>query len=79
MFEAFLPMYAYDSPPLNAQVEAVDTVEVEIREKITFDAGYGQARMVLYLFRPLEANGPLQTVSYFPGSGALPLRTSMRS
>ena len=42
-----------------------------IREKITFDAAYGQERMVLYLFRPSEPTGPLQTVVLFPGSGAL--------
>ena len=71
LFTAFQAMYAYGDLPLDAQVEAVDTVAVGIREKITFDAAYGQERMVLYLFRPLETVGPLQTVVFFPGSGAL--------
>ena len=71
VFAAFLDIYAYDDSPLNAQVEAVDTLEVGIRERITFDAGYGQERMVLYLFRPLESTGPLQTVVVFPGSAVL--------
>ena len=71
LFAAFQEMYAYADLPLDAQVEAVDSVGVGIREKITFDAAYGQERMVLYLFRPLEPTGPLQTVVLFPGAGAL--------
>lgn len=71
VFAAFLELYDYDDLPLNAQIEAVDTLNVGIRETITFDAGYETDRMILYLVRPLESRGPLQTVVYFPGSGAL--------
>lgn len=71
VFAAFAELYEYDDLPLNVEVEAVDTIAVGIRERITFDAGYDSDRMILYLVRPLEADGPLQTVLYFPGSGAL--------
>ncbi len=71
LFTELVRLYEYSDVPLNERIEAVDTVAVGIREKITFDAGYGQERMVLYLLRPLEPAGPLQTVVYFPGSGAL--------
>ncbi len=71
LFTEFLRLYQYGETALDERVEAVDTVAAGIREKITFDAGYGQERMILYLFRPLEPTGPLQTVVYFPGSFAL--------
>jgi formylglycine-generating enzyme required for sulfatase activity/dienelactone hydrolase len=71
LFTEFARLYEYSNVPLNELVEAVDTVAVGVREKITFDAGYGQERMVLYLFRPVEQAGPRQTVLFFPGSGAL--------
>jgi predicted esterase len=71
LFTEFMRLYEYSDSPLDERVEAVDTVAVGIRERITFGAGYGQDRMVLYLYRPLEPAGPLQTVLFFPGSGAL--------
>jgi cephalosporin-C deacetylase-like acetyl esterase len=71
LFAEFVRMYEYDDLPLNEQVEAVDTLPMGIRERITFDAGYDGERMVLYLFRPLEAMGPFQTILAWPGSGAL--------
>ena len=71
LFTEFLRLYEYSETALDERVEAVDTFAVGIRERITFDAGYGQERMILHLFRPLEPTGPLQTVIYFPGSFAL--------
>lgn len=71
LFAEFVRVYQYDDLPLNGQVESVDTLPIGIRERITFDAGYDGERMVLYLFRPLEAVGPLQTIVYWPGAGAL--------
>ncbi|MDC0159960.1 SUMF1/EgtB/PvdO family nonheme iron enzyme [Gemmatimonadales bacterium] len=63
--------YEYEDVPLNAEVLSVDTLADAIRERIVFDAGYGENQMVLYLFRPITASGPLQTILNFPGSGAL--------
>ena len=71
VFSAYREQYAYDPLPLNDAVEAVEAVEYGIRERITFDTGYDDDRMVLYLFRPPESRRALQTVVYFPGSGAL--------
>ena len=71
LYAELVRFYEYEDTPLNAQVVEVDTLEVGIREKITFDVGYTQEPMVLYLFRPLESSGPLQTVVNYPGSGAL--------
>jgi dienelactone hydrolase/tRNA A-37 threonylcarbamoyl transferase component Bud32 len=71
VFNAYLSLYDYDDASLDAVVESVDTVEIGIRERVTFDAAYGGERMVLYLFRPTRQSEHLQTVVYFPGNGAV--------
>ncbi len=75
-FALFLNQYAYDKTELNAEVESVKEEEDWIREKITFDAAYGNERMIAYLFLPKHGTPPYQTVVYFPGSGALHSRSS---
>jgi len=64
-------MYDYDPIPLNASVESSDTTAEWIRERIVVDAAYAGERLPLYLYRPHESTGPLQTVIYYPGSGSL--------
>lgn len=69
-FEIFRRMYAYDSTPLNARVEAADTTDDWIRQRIVFDAAYGGERVVLFLYLPIRGTPPFQTVIYFPGGAA---------
>jgi dienelactone hydrolase len=71
VFSTYRRMYAYDPMALNAVVESADTTSDWIRERIVVDAAYGGERLPIYLYRPLESRPPLQTVVYFPGSGAL--------
>lgn len=71
LFEEFRRTFQYDDLPLNPTVEEVDTIGIAIREKITFDAGYDGDRMILYYYRPIDAQEPLQTIMMYPGSGAL--------
>ncbi|MCI0561400.1 MAG: protein kinase [Nitrososphaera sp.] len=75
-FALFLKQYAYDKTDLNAVVESVKEEEDWIREKITFDAAYGNERMMAYLFIPKHRTPPYQTVIHFPGSEALHTRSS---
>jgi serine/threonine protein kinase/formylglycine-generating enzyme required for sulfatase activity/dienelactone hydrolase len=75
-FALFLNQYAYDKTDLNAVVESVAEEEDWIKEKITFDAAYGNERMMAYLFLPKKGIPPYQTVIYFPGSGAIHTRSS---
>lgn len=70
LFAEFARSFSYDDTPLNAVVEESDTLSNTIREKITFDAGYDDERMVLYYFRPRESSDQLQTVLVFPGAFA---------
>jgi formylglycine-generating enzyme required for sulfatase activity/dienelactone hydrolase len=69
-FEAYKSHYAYEPAPLNAISEATETFRSWSRERITFDAAYDGARMVLYLYLPLNASPPYQTVVFFPAAGA---------
>ena len=59
------PAFDYDHTALNALIERVDTVPAGIRERITFDAAYGDERMILYFFLPPDAEPPLQTVPVY--------------
>jgi hypothetical protein len=45
-------------------------------EKITFDAAYGNERVITYLFLPSNAKPPYQTVLIFPAAGALYTQSS---
>jgi dienelactone hydrolase len=69
-FEAYKSVYAYEPAPLNAVSETTETLRSWRRERITFDAGYDGARMVLYLYLPLNGSPPYQTVVYFPAAEA---------
>jgi len=78
IFETFLRQYQYDKTELNAVVENIVESEDFIREKITFDAAYGDEQMMAYLFLPKNGTPPFQTVVNFPGSGAISRRSSDR-
>ncbi len=71
VFEVFRSLYAYDHPPLNPELERVDTVPVGVRHRISLDTADGDDRIILYLFVPRDPVLPLQTVFLWPGSGVL--------
>ena len=77
VFRAYKALYAYDKTPLNAKVEEVTHETADWREeKVTFDAAYGNERMVAYLFVPKNVKPPYQTVVFFPSAGVLDLSDS---
>lgn len=71
VFRAYRGLYAYDKGELNARVEATETTEGWSRETVTFDAAYGQERVIAHLFLPRNGSPPFQTVVHFPGGFAL--------
>jgi len=76
-FRIYLNMYSYDQTNLNARIESVNDKHADyIREKVTFDAAYGDERVIVYLFLPKTGTPPYQTVLHFPGSGAMHLSSS---
>jgi len=74
-FEAILAQYAYDKVPLEPEVEEERDESDWIRQRISYDAGYGE-RMFAYLFLPKRGAPPFQTIVGFPGSGAIHRRSS---
>ena len=71
LFRAYKGLYAYDKGELNARVEATETTEDWTREKVSFNAAYGNERVIAYLYLPKNVAPPWQTVVYFPGSDAI--------
>jgi dipeptidyl aminopeptidase/acylaminoacyl peptidase len=77
VFQAYKRTYAYDRGELKAAIQAVDdSSEHWRREKIAFNAAYGNERVMAHLFLPRNASPPYQTVIFFPGGGALYLSSS---
>jgi dienelactone hydrolase len=71
IFEFYKQQFSYDGTVVDARVESRDeSSEDWIQEKITFDAVYGDERIIAYLFLPRKATPPYQTVVYFPSSSS---------
>ena len=69
VFQTYQRQFSYDQTDLGARVEWRDeSSEDWIQEKITFDAAYGDERVMAYLFLPKNTPPPHQTVIYFPGT-----------
>ena len=76
-FRILRSLYAYDKRPLNAQVENVPSADADWTEqKITMDAAYGRERLTAFLFLPVHATRPLQTIVFFPSARVNFLRSS---
>jgi len=75
-FKLILSQYAYDKADLNTVLLDRQETDLYIREKIEFDAAYGNERMAAYIFLPKQGKPPYQTIVYFPGSGAIHNRSS---
>jgi len=76
-FGVFLRQYAYDNTPLNVRViRKDDSADAWTTETITFDAAYGNERVMAYLFVPKHVAPPYQAVLCWPGDSGLQLRSS---
>jgi len=76
VFQMYERMYAYDRSPLDAKIESEDDSSPYWREqRITFNAAYGNERVIAHLFLPKNVAAPYQTVVYFPHSGAQSFHT----
>jgi eukaryotic-like serine/threonine-protein kinase len=66
-FAQFRKLYDYDHTPLRAAVDGIDDSNPYWRkQKVSFDAAYGNERTAAYLFLPRGSAPPYQTVVYFP-------------
>lgn len=77
-FEGFRHIFDYDRTALNAKVDFRDTTQDDwILERVSYDAAYGNERMMAYLLLPKNHPPPYQTLVSFPGSGVISLRNSV--
>ena len=77
LFRVYKGMYAYDHTPLNVKTEPVGQDSTDWhKEKVTFDAAYGNERMAAYLFVPTKVRPPYQTVVFFPSARVLDITNS---
>jgi dienelactone hydrolase len=68
LFGFYKSLYSYDRTELDQRLESVDdTSEYWRKEKVSFNAAYGNERVTAYLFLPRNARPPYSTVVYFPG------------
>jgi cephalosporin-C deacetylase-like acetyl esterase len=68
LFSFYKSLYSYDRTELDQRLESVDdSSEYWRREKVSFNAAYGNERVTAYLFVPKNARAPYATVIYFPG------------
>jgi formylglycine-generating enzyme required for sulfatase activity/dienelactone hydrolase len=74
VFRVYERPYDYDRSDLKAKIESSDDSSPSWRvERITYDAAYGNERVIAHLFLPKTAHPPYQTVVYFPHSGGFAL------
>jgi len=77
VFRAYKAMYYYDQKPLNAKSEGVVQDAADWRkEKVTFNAVYGNERVIAYLFLPKNVRPPYQTIVFFPSARVLSIPDS---
>ena len=76
VFQAYKRLYSYDKAPFHQVVESVQETNNWREEKITFDAAYGNERIIAYLFLPRNASPPFQAVVHFTGAAAFYERSS---
>jgi eukaryotic-like serine/threonine-protein kinase len=76
VYRIYEGLYAYDKTPLEARIESEDNSSPYWRrQRITFNAAYGNERVIVYLFLPKNIAPPYQTTVYFPNSGAQMFQT----
>jgi dienelactone hydrolase len=77
-FQIYRSLFAYDRTELKPKVESVEESEFWKKEKLSFDAAYGNERVPAYLFLPKNAAPPYQTVIFFPGSSVRSTASSLQ-
>jgi dienelactone hydrolase len=78
-YRIYRSLHSYDKTDLKAAVESVDdSSPYWRREKVSFQAAYGNERMMANLYLPKNAAPPYQVVAFFPGANAMTARSSER-
>ena len=75
-FGFYRRLFTYDPTPLHVRAERRDSTPQWIRERVSYDAAYGNERVTAHVFLPTHGRPPYQTVVFFPGANALTNRSS---
>ena len=76
VFQVYRRQYDYNKSELHPTIESNENLSVYTRrEKVSFNAAYGNERTIAYLYIPRTGKPPFQTVVYWPGSSALQLHS----
>jgi tRNA A-37 threonylcarbamoyl transferase component Bud32/dienelactone hydrolase len=76
IFQIYKSLYDYAETELDPVVELREEwSRYSMMEKVSFNAAYGDERMITYLFLPRNGKRPFQTVIYWPGAAAWSLRS----
>jgi dienelactone hydrolase len=76
VFHIYESMYSYDRTPLDSKLENEDDSSPYWRkQRVSFNAAYGDERVIAYIFIPKNGSPPYQTVVYFPHAGAQSFHT----
>jgi len=71
VFHVYKEQFSYDRTELNAKLEhSMESPGGWIHETISFDAAYGDERVLGHLFLPANTPPPYQAVIYFPGEAS---------
>jgi eukaryotic-like serine/threonine-protein kinase len=73
-YKIFLSILAYDKTDLKAAVDSTTDAPHWRRERVSFQAAYGNERVIAYLYLPKNAAPPYQIVVFFP-QNTIGLRT----
>jgi len=76
-FRVYRNIYAYDPGDLRPAVESTANANDDWRlERVTFNAAYGNERVIVWLLLPKTGKPPYQTVIHFPPGHALQMPSS---
>ncbi len=80
IFNIYKNQFLYDSINLKSVIEKKGvSLDGWTSEKISFNAAYGNERVIAYLFLPSKVSPPYQTLIFFPGSGAFSEKDLLKS
>jgi hypothetical protein len=74
-FQVFKSLLSYDKTDLKTTLDSVHDAPHWRREDLSFQAAYGNERVILHLYLPKDSAPPYQAVFYFSGQDMLFART----
>jgi dienelactone hydrolase len=74
-YRSYPRLFEYDKAPVNATRDGAGETDQYRWERVSFDAAYGGERMWVWLLFPKSPQQIYQPVIYWPGSGAMTVRS----